>query len=336
MVRKSIVTRSSAVWAFVSLTTILLGVLGVRDHSVNAADTGYRLVANFAQVPPGETFGGVGGVAFDAKGVMYVFRRTNDMWTFDPSGKFLKVWGKALAKTSHSVRVDRNGFIWTTDSGGHQVKKYRADGTLVMTLGKYNVAGDGPDTFNGPTDLVVAPNGDIFVADGHCLPVCDPKVLSNHRVVKFNKDGTFIKAWGTKGTGPGQFDVPHSIIQDSRGRILVADGTNKRIQIFDTEGTFLDQWTTNVGDPYGLDITKDDVLYVADHGTFGSGEGGHVVILDARHGGKLLGSIGVPAANALALDRAGNIYVAATQEHYWASPDSPKTMCCLAKFVKTP
>src|SRR5205823_5429024 len=109
----------------------------------------------------------------------------------------------------------------------------RPSTSLLMTLGKAGAAGDGPDTFNQPSDVVVAPNGDIFVADGH-------GGNSNARIVKFSKGGAFIKAWGKKGSGPGEFDTPHSLAMDSRGRLFVADRGNSRIQIFEQDGTLLD------------------------------------------------------------------------------------------------
>ena len=159
----------------------------------------------------------------------------------------------------HGIRIDRNGFLWITDGRarngiGQQVFKFTRDGQLVMTLGKKGVSGDGPDTFNSPTDVAVAPNGDIFVSDGHV----------NSRIVKFTKDGTFIKAWGKRGDGPGEFNVPHTLFFDSRGRLLVGDRSNRRIQIFDQDGTFLDQWT-QFGSPSGIFIAPDDTLYVVDY-----------------------------------------------------------------------
>ena len=126
-----------------------------------------------------------------------------------------------------------------------------------MTLGKAGVAGDGPDTFNRPCDVVTAPNGDIFVADGHGGD-------SNARIVKFSKDGKFIKAWGRKGSGPGEFDTPHAITIDSQGRIFVADRSNNRVQIFDQEGNFIAEWK-QFGRPSGIYIDRNDILYVADH-----------------------------------------------------------------------
>ena len=125
-----------------------------------------------------------------------------------------------------------------------------------MTLGKAGIAKEGPDTFSGPTDVVIAPNGDIFVSDGHVAN-------SNGRIVKFSKDGKFIKTWGKKGSAPGEFDTPHSMAMDSRGRLFVADRSNNRIQIFDQDGKFLDQWK-QFGRPSGVYIDKNDNIYVAD------------------------------------------------------------------------
>jgi hypothetical protein len=141
------------------------------------------------------------------------------------------------------------------------VFKFSPDGKLLMTLGKAGVAGDGPDTFNQPTDVLVAPNGDIFVADGHRdSATAHP---GNNRIVKFSKDGKFLKQWGRKGTGPGEFQEPHTIAMDSRGRLFVGDRMNNRIQIFDQNGKFLEEWK-QFGRPSGIYITKNDTIYVAD------------------------------------------------------------------------
>jgi len=125
-----------------------------------------------------------------------------------------------------------------------------------MTLGKPGVAGAGPDTFNGPSGVAVAPNGDIFVADGHGGD-------TNARIVKFSKDGKFIKEWGKKGSGLGELDTPHSIAMDSKGRLFVADRANNRIQIFDQDGKFINEWK-QFGRPSGIFISKDDTLYAVD------------------------------------------------------------------------
>jgi DNA-binding beta-propeller fold protein YncE len=125
-----------------------------------------------------------------------------------------------------------------------------------MTLGKPGISGGGPDLFDQPTDVLVAPNGDIFVTDSH-------RNGKNNRVVKFDKTGKFIKEWGTKGSSPGQISEPHTIAMDSRGRLFVGDRENNRIQIFDQDGKLLDIWH-QFGRPSGIYITKDDTIYVAD------------------------------------------------------------------------
>lgn len=222
----------------------------------------YHPVENWAQLPPGAQWGQVIQVVPGAQGHVWVFHRADPpIIEFDASGKVLKSFGTGLFVQAHGLSLDREGNIWVTDSQGkdgkgQQAMKFSPDGKLLMSLGKAGVAGDGPDTFNGPSGVIVAPNGDIFVADGHGMD-------TNARIVKFSKEGKFIKAWGTKGSGPGQFDTPHSIAMDSKGRIFVADRGNSRIQIFDQDGKFLDQWK-QFGRPSGLYIAKDDTLYSVD------------------------------------------------------------------------
>ena len=281
----------------------LLGLLLLTTQTTPQTATGqfqYRLAENWPTgTPNGDAVGGSSAVTSDANGFVHVYRRdAGDVWTINPAGRFVKAWAANSAKWTHGIRVDRNGFIWTTDGQGHQVKKWSPDGKLLMTLGKYDVAGAGPDTFNRPTDVVVAANGDFFISDGY----------GNSRVAKFTKDGKFIKDWGSKGKEPGQFDLPHSVIIDDRGRILVADRQNRRVQIFDQEGKFLDQWT-HLGAPYALSITN-DVLYVAD------GPNKKVWIANAKDG-KLLGTIeGTEDAHWAAVDKDGNVYVASNMSHY--------------------
>lgn len=181
---------------------------------------------------------------------------------FDASGKLVKAFGEGLILFPHGIYVDQDDNVWVTDGQGangkgHQVIKFSPDGRVLMTLGKAGVAGDGPDTFNQPNDIVVAPNGDIFISDGH-----SPKT-GNARVVKFTKDGKFIRQWGGHGSAPGQFEVPHALALDSQGRLFVADRANNRIQIFDQDGNSIAQWK-QFGRPSGIFIDRNDVIYVAD------------------------------------------------------------------------
>jgi DNA-binding beta-propeller fold protein YncE len=222
----------------------------------------YHAVEGWAQLPAGMQWGQVISVKPDAHGNLWVFHRSEPpILEFDASGKFLKSFGAGMFVQPHGLEVDRDGNVWTTDQTakdgkGDQVIKFSPEGKVLMTLGKAGVTGAGPDAFNGPCDVAIAPNGDIFVADGHGGD-------TNARVVKFSKDGKYIKEWGKKGSGPGEFDTLHSMAMDSKGRLFIADRGNSRIQIFDQDGKFIAEWK-QFGRPSGLYITKNDTLYSVD------------------------------------------------------------------------
>jgi sugar lactone lactonase YvrE len=222
----------------------------------------YHAVENWAQLPPGMQWGQVIAVKPDTHGNLWVFHRSEPpILEFDSSGRFLKSFGAGMFVQPHGLEIDRDGNIWTTDQlakdgKGQQVIKFSPDGKVLMTLGKAGVAGAGPDTFNGPCDVAIAPNGDIFVADGHGGD-------TNARVVKFSKDGKYIKEWGKKGSGSREFDTLHSMAMDSKGRLFIADRGNSRIQIFSQDGKFIAEWR-QFGRPSGLYITKNDTLYSVD------------------------------------------------------------------------
>jgi len=229
--------------------------------STNNLPNPYRAIENWAQLPASVQWAQVTSVGLDAHGDVWAFHRSDPaILEFDPSGGVVKSFGTGMFVAAHGLTVDRQGNIWVTDQGkdgkGQQVFKFSPAGKILMTLGKPGVAGDGPDTFNMPSAVAVASNGDVFVADGH-------GGNSNARIVKFSNDGRFIKAWGKKGSGPGEFDTPHSLAMDSKGRLFVADRGNNRIQIFDEDGKFIDQWR-QFGRPSGLFISKDDTLYSVD------------------------------------------------------------------------
>ena len=227
------------------VVVLVFGGMGAfRGARMRAAESHYQLVEGWAQFPAGFTkWSPVSGVDVDVHDNVYVFQRSEAMpiMVFDRNGKFLRTFGQGVFKQPHFLRVDPSGEIWVTDRQNVQAYKFSSDGKLLMTLGKKGVFGDNTsqDAFNGVADVAVAKNGDVFIADGEGATT---------RVVKFSKDGMFIKWWGGKGTEPGQFNVPHSIAMDSKGRIYVADRSNNRIQIFDQEGKFIDQWT-NFGTP---------------------------------------------------------------------------------------
>jgi sugar lactone lactonase YvrE len=240
--------------------------------------------APFGKMPEGRIWGSTAGIGIDRDGKsVWVAERCgafappsqvrpgvqfgcdgsnlDPVLKFDETGKLVKSFGSGLILFPHGLSVDPDGNIWVTDGlgkdgRGHQVFKFSPEGKVLMVLGKPGIAGSGTDEFNAPSAALVAPNGDIFVADGH-------GGNTNARIVKFDKTGKFIKTWGKKGSGPGEIDGPHTLAMDSRGRLFLGDRGNNRIQIFDQDGNFIDQWT-QFSRPSGVYIDKNDVIYVAD------------------------------------------------------------------------
>jgi sugar lactone lactonase YvrE len=291
----------------------------------------YRAVEGWVKLPDERKWGQTISIDVDPDGKsIWVFERCGGttcdgsdiapILKIDESGKVVKSFGAGMFIFPHGLHLDRDGNVWVTDGRGkggkgHQVFKLSPDGKVLMTLGKAGVTGDGPDTFNSPSDVLVAPNGDILVADGHGSD-------TNARIVKFTKDGTFVKAWGKKGAGPGEFNVPHRLAMDSSGRLFVADRANSRVQIFDQDGKLLAGWK-QFGRPSGVFIDKNDIIYVADSESnnaqnpgfkrglrIGSAKDGTVTALipdpaPVKEGtGPGTGS----AAEGVAADAAGNIY----------------------------
>jgi len=257
--------------ARLSFAIAIVAVIATFEVRVSAQDNPYRVVEGWAKLPEGRSWGSTAAVDVDSNDHIWVAERCganscagsnlSPILEFDPSGKLLRSFGAGMFVFPHGICVDKEGNVWVTDGDGkdgkgHQVFKFSPDGRVLMTLGKAGVAGDGPDTFNRPSDVIVAPNGDIFVADGHGGD-------SNARIVKFSKDGKFIKSWGKKGIAPDEFDTPHGLAFDSKGRLFVADRNNNRIQIFDQEGSFIEQWT-QFSRPSGIFIDVKDNIYVAD------------------------------------------------------------------------
>jgi streptogramin lyase len=250
-----------------------IAVLAALAATAAAQPNPYRLDAQWAQAVASAPLGSVSAVYSDAGGRVWVAERCggNDcvgrdavapIRLYDSSGPLLRSIGAGLFAWPHGLYVDADGNVWVTDARagegkGHQVLKMSMTGEVLMRLGAAGVPGDDAEHFNGPTAVVVAANGDIFVADGH-------EAESNNRIVKLARDGTFIKSWGGSGSAPGQFRVPHALALDSRGRLFVADRDNNRIQIFDQEGELLDVWT-QFGRPSGLFIDAHDTLYVSDN-----------------------------------------------------------------------
>lgn len=254
-----------------TLAVVLVAVAAMSGRDVSAQSNPYRPGENWGRLPEGRTFGNVIGVDVDRSGNVWVFERCGGdtcegsklapILQFDASGKLLKSFGAGMFAFPHGFHVDRDGNIWATDgpgkSGkGYQVFKFSPEGKVLLTLGKAGIGGEAPGTFIYPSAVVVAPNGDIFVADGHGAD-------TNGRIMKFSRDGKFIKSWGQKGTGRGEFGGMHAIAMDSKGRLFVGDRGNSRIQIFDQDGKFLEEWK-QFGRPSGTFIDANDTLYVAD------------------------------------------------------------------------
>jgi sugar lactone lactonase YvrE len=237
----------------------------------NSAPNPYHVVEGWAKLPEGRHWGMAIGVDVDRDGSsLWVFDRCGGktcagsaiepIQKFDAGGRLVVSFGSGLINWPHGLFAAPDGSVWVTDGQtgngkGQTVLKFAPDGRVLMTLGKPGVAGAGNDELNGPSDVLVAPSGAIFVADGH-------GDNTNDRIVKYSKDGKFIKAWGHHGSGQGEFNVPHGLAMDSAGRLFVADRANNRIQIFDQDGKFLAEWK-QFGRPSGVYI-RNDIIYVAD------------------------------------------------------------------------
>ena len=190
-------------------------------------------------LPSGMTMGPQASLAFDSKGHMIILSRgPQALFEFDGNGKFIRAWADGMFTRTHGLRIDRDGNYWITDVGGHVVVKMNPKGDVLLTLGVKGEAGEwkeasGVRKFNQPTDVAIAGNGDVFIAQGHTAGSGDP------RVIKFDKTGKFITSWGGLGTAAGKFTAAHGLAFDAKGQLWVADRENQRIQIFDQSGKFI-------------------------------------------------------------------------------------------------
>ncbi len=221
----------------------------------------YRVNIRFGEepdtMPAGWKFGRVSAVAVNSLGEVFVFHRgpkADPVVVFDGKGKYLRSWGKGMFGNPHGLRVDKEDNVWVTDNGDHQVMKFTKEGKLLLTLGIKGKAATDDKTFNRPTDIAFAANGDFFVSDGY----------GNSRVVKFSREGKYLLAWGKKGSKPSEFSTVHSIALDSKGTVYVSDRENNRIQIFDGKGTFLRQWN-HLGATQNIFITPKDEMWIITH-----------------------------------------------------------------------
>ena len=255
---------------------------------VNDKPNPYQTVEGWAKMPAGRTWGSLSAVDIDKDGTsIWVAERCgvnncvgstlDPVLKFDKDGNLVKSFGAGLIQSPHGITVDHDGNVWIVDCSctiggrgaagapatpptvGHQVHKFSPDGKLLMTLGK---AGGGRDTafFWQPNDVLVAPNGDIYVAEGH-----SSNASASGSIYKFDKGGKLLRKFGSwgKGTDADKFDQPHALAMDSKGRLFVADRGNNLIKIYDQDFKLLDVWT-QFSRASGLWIDKDDNIYVAD------------------------------------------------------------------------
>jgi DNA-binding beta-propeller fold protein YncE len=252
----------------------------------------YATIAGWAVMPEGRIWGSTSAVDVDRDGrSIWVAERCganscagsmlDPVLEFDANGKLVRHFGAGLLISPHAISIDRQGNVWVVDCActgagarrdttaapavqagdsvkkGHQVFKFSRDGKLLLTLGVPGGARE-PQYFFQPNDVLVAPSGEIFVAEGH-----SSRAGSTARVLKFSKDGKLIASWGQWGNGPDDFDQPHALAMDSRGRLFVGDRGNNRIKIFDQSGRLLDTWY-QFSRPSGIYIDRNDNIYVAD------------------------------------------------------------------------
>jgi DNA-binding beta-propeller fold protein YncE len=273
-----------------------------------------------AGVPSPWNFIQVASVAITARGTVLVLHRgAHPIMEFDGKGALLRTWGDGLFSEgkvaaipqtfwtddkshysavygpagctscgAHSVRVDPQGNIWVVDAPGHVIYKLNAEGKEIMRLGTKGTSGTSTNTFNLPTDIAFAPNGDLYVTDGY----------GSARVVKFSREGKFLSQWGKRGKGPGEFMLPHNVVTDAQGKVYVTDRDNQRVEVFDANGTFLTQWT-DTGGVSGLFMTKDQRIWT----------GGVLRSLDGKAIGRLNGP-GTPGAHGVTATASGEVYLA--------------------------
>jgi streptogramin lyase len=323
------VVRTIAVICFVAVVTVARtgGTQGGRvGGAPDIPALPYTLVewptppTSAAGAPGAWNFIQVSSVAVTARGTILVLHRgAHPIMEFDRKGTLLKSWGDELfsegkvaaipqtfwtadkshysavygpagctACGAHSVRVDPQGNIWLIDAPGHVVYKLNPEGKEMMRLGTKGRPGTGHDAFNLPTDVAFAPNGDLYVTDGY----------GSARVVRFSRDGKYVREWGTRGTGPSQFGLPHNVVVDALGKVYVTDRDNQRIEVFDANGAFLNQWT-DTGGISGLFITKDQRIWT----------GGVLRTLDGKAVGRLSGP-GTAGAHGVTATDTGDVYLA--------------------------
>lgn len=282
----NVMSQASRRPRFGRLSLLVLSATLCQSHGADAdiyREVKWPIPAKTASGTPSPWhFGEVAAVATTTDGnILVLHRGAHPILEFDPEGKFLSSWGDGMLSEgkvtrveaqdrapgasgyaavygpagcyscgAHSVRVDPDGSIWVVDAGAHVVYKMNAQGRVILQLGTKGAYGKDATHFYLPTDVAFAANGDIYVSDGY----------GNARVVQYSADGKYQSEWGKRGTGPGEFGLPHNLVVDAQGRVYVTDRDNQRIQIFDGRGKFLDEWK-DVGAVSTLFLTKDQHIW---------------------------------------------------------------------------
>jgi hypothetical protein len=220
---------------------------------------GYRFVPGWPQKPAEAVWGAMSSIAVDASGNIWTLNRGNiPVQVYRPDGTLVRMWGQGMFKSIHHIRFEKDGNLWITDNGANTVRKFTPDGKLLMTLGTAGQPGYDAGYFDGPTDVAIAANGDLFISDGY----------GNCRIAHYDKTGKFVKSIGKEGptpssrcgVGPGEFQLPHGIVIDSQGLLYVAERSNSRIQVLDQSGKSLRMFS-NIICPWSITITPNDEIY---------------------------------------------------------------------------
>jgi len=331
------------------LAAAILAMLGTQttygqpSSRADSKTVSYQRADHFLRLPAGRTMGSTSAVTLDAHGHIWVADRCganscegsslDPIMEFDARGNFLRAFGKGLFVFPHGIFIDPGGDVWVTDAKsagsepalarGNAVLEFDPNGKLLRTLGQPGDASHTALSFHLPSAVLVAPDGDIFIADGH-----DPGE-KYARILRLDRSGRVIQQWGENGSGPGQFDMPHGLAMDSRGRLFVADRGNNRIQIFDQDGKLLAIWK-QFGRPSGICIDQHDLLYASDsESRNATGYGHHPgwprgIRVGRATDGEVMALIDDPAPDqeredttggeGIAVDAEGNIYSAQVKE----------------------
>jgi hypothetical protein len=325
---------------------------------VGSGEYRYEVVEGWEQLPAGWEHKDVAGVGIDSKDQVYLITRsTPRVIVYAKDGTFVSSWGEnEFTQRTHGITVGPDDSVYCVDDGGHCIKKFSSDGKLMLTLGTGQPSDTGYDgstvpsishggpPFNRPTNIAVAPNGELYVSDGY----------GNCRVHRFSAAGELIQSWGTPGTGPGEFNLPHGIWVLPDERVLVADRENDRIQVFSPSGEFITQWL-DVQRPTQVYSRGDGLVYVSElqwmpgQASFRKGkaesrvparisvydESGKVVgrLEELEAGPCAAGSVGAP--HSLAVDSEGSIYVGEVTFTFLVSRGHASADChMLQKFAR--